>query len=60
MYGGFTAASAGAGEFKQRLQQLHVLHLRVRELVAIHFRKGEEEVPVVALGFAQRSLEQPC
>jgi hypothetical protein len=26
------AARAGAGELKQRLQQLHVLHLRVREL----------------------------
>ena len=42
----FAATSAGAGEFKQRLQQLDVLHLRMREPAAIDFRNGEEEVPV--------------
>ena len=50
------AARAGAGELKQRLQQLQILHLRVRKLGAVHLGQAQEELPVVALGLANRRL----
>ena len=54
--GGFAATRAGAGEFEQGLQQLDVFHLAQAESAAVGFRNLQEEVPVVALGFAQRHL----
>ncbi len=56
--GRFTAARAGARELKERLQKLQVLDLRVRKLGAVHFRQREEELPVFALGLAQRRLRR--
>ena len=56
--GRFAAARAGARELKERLQQLQILHLRVRKLGAIDFGQVQEELPVLALGFAQRSLRR--
>ena len=44
------ATGACAGELKQRLQQLQVLHLAMRQLAAIHFRQAQEEVPVSRSG----------
>ncbi len=56
----FAAARAGAGELKQRLQQLQILHLRVRELGAIHLRQAKEELPVLALGSRGAAAAAPC
>ncbi len=43
--GRFAATCAGAGELKERLQQLQVLHLRVRKLVAIDFGQRQGRSP---------------
>ncbi len=50
------AARAGAGEFKQRVKQLYVLDLRMRQAIAIDRRQSLEEVPVLYLRLAQRRL----
>ena len=52
----FAATGAGAGELEQRLQQLRVLHLAVRELLARQLRDGQEVVPVLVVLLAQRRL----
>ena len=54
--GGFAAARARARKFKERLEQLNVLDLRVREAVAIEFGNRQEKIPILALGLAQRRL----
>ena len=54
--GRLSAARAGAGKLEERLQQLQILHLAVRELGAVHLGQAEEKLPVVALGLAQRRL----
>ena len=41
---------------KERLQKLQILDLAVRNLRAIHLWQTEEEVPVFALGLAERRL----
>ncbi len=50
------ATGARSGELKQRLLHLHFAHVISRNLAAIHFRNRKEEIPVGALGFAQRQL----
>ena len=52
--GRLAAAGAGAGELEERLEQLHVLHVRWRSLGAVGFGNGQEEIPVRRFGFAQR------
>ena len=53
---GFAAAGAGAGELKERPEQLDVLHLGGRKQLAVGFGKAEEEIPIGGFGFAQRRL----
>jgi hypothetical protein len=50
--GGFTAAGAGAGELKQRLQELRVLDVVAGCRAGVAFGQGQEEVPVCAFGLA--------
>ncbi len=50
----FAAAGAGAGELEERLEDLHVLDLVDRKLLARSLGQGEEEVPVA--GFALANL----
>ncbi len=52
----FAATGAGAGELEQRLQQLLVLHLAVRELLARELGNLQEVVPVLVVLLAQRRL----
>ena len=52
----FAATSARAGELEQGLQKLRVLHLRMRNAVAIKFGKPQEVFPIEAFGLAQRVL----
>ena len=54
--GRFAATGARAGELEERLLHLHRAHARGRNLPAIQVRQGEEEIPVRALGLAQRRL----
>ena len=56
----FAATGAGAGELKQRLQQLRVFHLAVRELLARQLGNRQEVVPVLVVLLAQRRLRLPC
>ena len=50
------ATRARARELEERLLHLHFAHVLSRHLAAIHLRNREEEIPVRALGFAQRRL----
>src|SRR6478672_1497091 len=52
----FTAAGAGAGEFKQRLQELDILDLPKGELLAIEFRQAKKEFPVLCFALSNRRL----
>ena len=52
----FAAAGAGAGELEERFEQLYVLDLGERKLVARNLRKAEEEFPVVGFALAQLRL----
>ena len=52
----FAATGAGARELKQRLQQLLVLHLPVRELLARELGDLQEVVPILVVLLAQRRL----
>ena len=54
----FAAARACARKFEQRLEQLNVLHLRMRQTVAIEIGNRQEEIPILALGFAKRRLSR--
>ena len=53
---GFAAAGAGARELKERTEELYVFDGRGVELVSVGLGDVEEEVPVRALGFAERHL----
>ena len=52
----FAAAGAGAGEFEQRLLDLLRTDGADFDFAAVEFGKVEEEIPVVALGEAERRL----
>jgi len=52
----FTASGTCAGELKERLEELHVLHLRERKLLARNLGQGEEEVPVAGFALAKLRL----
>ncbi len=54
--GGFAAAGAGAGELKQRPQQLRVLDRGRVDQLAVHVGDLHEEVPVLVLALAQGRL----
>ena len=54
--GRLAAAGACAGEFEQRLEQLHVLHQVVRQTATVEIRDIQEEVPVAAFRLAKRRL----
>ena len=56
--GRFAAARAGAGEFEQRLLHLLLADGSDLDRAAVEFGDFEEEVPVVALGNAQRRLRR--
>src|SRR5581483_10715064 len=53
---GLAAACAGSGKFKERLQQLQILDLRLRKFRAIDLRQAEEVVPVLAFSLTKRCL----
>src|SRR5271165_4741846 len=50
------ATRARARELKQRLEQLRVLHLRVRDLFAPEFWNRQEVLPVLVVLLANRRL----
>ena len=54
--GSFAASGAGAGKLEQRFLYLLLADGAGLDFSAIEFRKVEEEVPVLALGRAQRRL----
>ena len=54
--GGFAAASAGAGELEQRLQELRFLDRGRLESIAVGVGQVEEEGEVLAFLVAQRKL----
>ena len=62
----FAATRAGAGELEQRFLNLLLADVGDLNVAAVQFRDLEEEVPVVALGHAQRRLRhhvdrlEPC
>jgi hypothetical protein len=53
---GFTAAGACAGELEERLEELHILHLREGKLLARNLRQSEEELPVAGFALAKGRL----
>ena len=52
----FTAAGAGAGEFKERTEELYVFDCAGVEFASVGFGNFQEEVPVVSFRFANVHL----